>query len=140
MSKKYTGSCLCGAVQYEYERSEEPIATVVCHCLDCQKYSGTAFGTYIFVRSSQFRQTGEVKSFEVEVAPGRTNERNFCTNCGSHMAEYGLAFPGVTIIPVGTLDDASWVNPNAQCFAGRKQPWAYLTDEIEKFDGLPPMG
>ena len=139
MAKIYTGSCLCGAVKYEYEHLEEPMATLVCHCLDCQKYSGTAFGTYIFVPADELRQTGEVKSFEVEVAPGRINQRNFCTTCGSHMAEYGPAFPGVAILPVGTLDDASWIKVTGQCFAGRTQPWAYLTDDIEKFDGLPPI-
>jgi hypothetical protein len=120
-------------------QSEEPIAAVLCHCLDCQRYSGTAFGTYIFVSDKSFHQTGKVKSFEVEVAPGRINYRNFCTNCGSHMAEYGSAFPGIVIIPVGTLDNSSWVKPQAQCFAGRTQPWAHITDEIEKFEGLPPI-
>ncbi|UCG74299.1 MAG: GFA family protein [Chromatiales bacterium] len=139
MSEIYKGSCLCGAVQYVYRPSREPIATVVCHCLDCQRYTGTAFGTYILIPSDDFSQTGEVRSFETEVAPGRINQRNFCVTCGSHMAEYGPAFPGITILPVGTLDDASWIKPAAQCFAGRTQPWAYLNDDIRKFDALPPI-
>ena len=139
MSEIYRGRCLCGSVQYEYRPSGDPIATMVCHCVDCQRYSGTAFGTYIFIPTEEFTQTGDVRSFELEVAPGRINQRNFCPTCGSHMAEYGPAFPGIVILPVGSLDDASWVSPSAQCFTHRKQPWAYLTDDIQGFEGLPPL-
>lgn len=43
---KYHGSCLCGAV--EYELTGEPFTHLVCHCVNCQKVTGTAFASNVF--------------------------------------------------------------------------------------------
>jgi len=37
------GSCLCGKVKYEYDGEIEEIA--MCHCSQCRKAQGGAFGT-----------------------------------------------------------------------------------------------
>lgn len=36
-----TGSCLCKGITYEI--IGEPVTSVVCHCIDCKKASGSAF-------------------------------------------------------------------------------------------------
>ncbi len=137
MSVEYNGGCLCGAVTYTI--ATEPEATVVCHCKDCQKYSGSAFATVIFVTKDQVQITGELHGYESGTAAGNVITRTFCPNCGTHISENSTGFPEMTVLTAGTLDDPSWIRPTAQCFAGNKQPWAYLTDEIQKFDGMPPM-
>jgi hypothetical protein len=38
---KILGGCFCGAVQYEADIDKNRIG--VCHCRDCQKFSGSAF-------------------------------------------------------------------------------------------------
>ena len=42
MAPPYTGRCFCEAVQYRI--TEEPLTFYACHCTDCQKRSGSAFG------------------------------------------------------------------------------------------------
>ena len=43
----YPGKCLCGAVQFRL--TEEPLTLYACHCTDCQKRSGSAFGLSLWV-------------------------------------------------------------------------------------------
>jgi hypothetical protein len=135
---RLTGGCLCGAVRYAL--STKPAAEVVCHCKDCQTYTGTAFATVIFVAKNHVQITGELQGYESATDAGNVMTRTFCPNCGTHITENTTGFPDVAVLTAGTLDDPSWIKPTAQCFAGRKQPWAYLTDAIQKFDGMPQMG
>jgi len=39
------GGCLCGAVRYTAEA--DPTSATVCHCRDCQKFTGSAFATLV---------------------------------------------------------------------------------------------
>ena len=42
MAPPYTGRCFCEAVKYRI--TDEPLTFYACHCTDCQKRSGSAFG------------------------------------------------------------------------------------------------
>ena len=44
------GSCLCGQVHYSAD--VEPTFIDVCHCADCQRFTGSAFSTVVAVSSS----------------------------------------------------------------------------------------
>ncbi|PMD49080.1 hypothetical protein L207DRAFT_560581 [Hyaloscypha variabilis F] len=46
------GSCMCGAVKYEFTGS--PAAKALCHCTDCQKWSGSAYTSNVAVPRSVF--------------------------------------------------------------------------------------
>ena len=50
-----TGGCQCGAIRYEV--IGEPRQVVVCHCTDCQRQSGSAFGMTMVVDEVDFRVT-----------------------------------------------------------------------------------
>ena len=64
MSQNYTGGCQCGNIRYEIVGT--PNALVVCHCTDCQRQSGSAFGMTLPVNEADFRLTkGEVKKGDV---------------------------------------------------------------------------
>ena len=41
MGDSIRGACLCGAVRYEC--MAEPVFSLNCHCLDCQRASGSAY-------------------------------------------------------------------------------------------------
>ena len=52
MAKTVTGGCLCGAVRYAYDG--EVGAAGYCHCADCRKVSGSAFGVSVRVTAAGF--------------------------------------------------------------------------------------
>ena len=48
---KVTGGCLCGAVRYTAEA--DTAGAGVCHCRDCQKFTGSAFATVVMARKEE---------------------------------------------------------------------------------------
>jgi len=55
------GGCLCGKVRYSAEA--EPVFVGVCHCRDCQRFTGSAFATVVALPASALKLTGMLKTF-----------------------------------------------------------------------------
>ena len=55
MAAPMTGGCLCGAVRYEC--TGEPVFSLLCHCRDCQRQSGSAYAAAVRVPAVTFRVT-----------------------------------------------------------------------------------
>ncbi|KAH7368922.1 Mss4-like protein [Plectosphaerella cucumerina] len=99
-----TGSCMCGEIKYE-SSSAKPDITALCHCTDCQKWSGSAFTSNAGVPTDSFKVTqGTPKEYDVTGASGKINKHFFCGNCGSSLFTRLEIIPGVTIIKAGGLD------------------------------------
>lgn len=78
----HTGGCICGAVRYEI--TGEPHVTYVCHCTDCRRQSGSAFGLTSVLTADQLKITrGELKTQTRVAESGRTLTRYFCPECGT---------------------------------------------------------
>ena len=54
MPTPYTGGCQCGAVRYVL--TAEPIRIGACHCKECQRQSGSAFGMFMPVKKDTHRR------------------------------------------------------------------------------------
>ena len=77
---QYTGSCLCGGIQYQTRGDLAPVQ--ICHCQACRKARGSALVTNIPVPVRQFSViTGEALLASYESSPGKA--RVFCSRCGS---------------------------------------------------------
>jgi len=55
MALPYTGRCFCEAVRYRV--TEAPLTLYACHCTDCQKRSGSAFGLSLWVNRTAIEVT-----------------------------------------------------------------------------------
>ncbi len=137
MASLLTGGCLCGAVRYEC--SKEPEGTMICHCIDCQRFTGTAYATVCFFPKDHVQITGELKGFDLETDAGNIMTRTFCINCGTHITETSTGTPDHIVIVAGSLDDPGKVKPEGQCWSKRMLPWVEGLSEIHKFDANPPM-
>src|SRR5215470_8704294 len=98
------GGCLCGAVRYTSNSAPEFIG--VCHCRDCQKYTGSAFGIMVGLPKTALQIRGVVKTFSKLADSGKPILRHFCPECGSSIAVEPSRRPGTIILNAGTLDDA----------------------------------
>ena len=128
------GSCRCGKVTYS--ASAEPIFAGVCHCTNCQKSSGSAFATVVAIPTPTLSVSGTLKTFDSTGDSGKATHLHFCPECGTAVTEDADVMPGVTMITVGTLDDASWVKPTMQIYCDSAQPWARLPD-LQSFAKMP---
>lgn len=134
---KIHGGCLCGAVRYESDA--EPAMVAVCHCTTCQKNTGSAFSLNLGMPEKSVTITGDTLStYEDRTgASGKPFLRSFCSRCGSPVSAHGAGSPGLIIIKAGTLDDPSWVEPNAHIWCAEKQSWVVIEEGSAQIPGNP---
>ena len=130
-----SGGCLCGRVRYS--ASGEPIFSGICHCQDCQKFSGSAFAAVIALPKAAVTVTGTLKIFTKNGDSGQPISRMFCPECGSGIMDEAVVMPDVAMLNVGTLDDPSWVKPASQIYCDSAQSWALLGGELPRFAKMP---
>jgi hypothetical protein len=117
-----TGGCQCGAVRYEL--GEWPAMSWACHCGECRKQSGSAFGLSAAVPLEGFRVThGDPRIWTRTAASGHIVDCLFCGTCGSRIAHRRHEHQGRIVIKTGTLDEAARVVPDRHVFQDRALPW-----------------
>jgi hypothetical protein len=128
------GSCLCGAVRYEVDGLDMPIAH--CHCRTCRKGHASAFATTAGVLRTHFRWTaGEDRLGAYESSPGKL--RRFCSRCGTHLMAERIAQPHV-ILRVATLDDDPGLRPRMHIWTSHDAPWPLDADDVPRYPEWPP--
>lgn len=91
----------------------------------------------LMVRDDTFRIDGELSAYVVTGDSGKPVTRYHCANCGSGVYLVCASDPGYVFIKVGSLDDASWVEPQMHIFTASKQPWLKTNDGLQEFEGMP---
>jgi len=132
---KITGGCLCGAVRYTADA--DPTSATVCHCRDCQKFTGSAFAALVRVPREGLTIEGNLKTFSSIGGSGNPILRHFCPECGSSIAEEPGTRPGVVILNVGTFDDPAIAKPGREIFRGDALPWVHVDGDIQRFTKRP---
>ena len=130
-----TGGCLCGAVRYTAEA--DPTSATICHCRDCQKFTGSAFATLVGVAKEQVKFDGVVKTHTGIGGSGKPILRHFCPECGSSLAEEPGTRPGFVILNVGTFDDPSVAKPGREIFRDDGLAWIHVEGDIPRFAKRP---
>jgi hypothetical protein len=132
---KIDGGCLCGAIRYS--GTADPAFAGVCHCRDCQKFTGSAFGAMVGVPKEALTIKGAIKTFSSLGGSGKPILRHFCSECGSSIAEETVNLPGVVVVNVGTLDDPTQIRPVMEIFCDDALSWVHLGGNIQRFAKLP---
>ena len=130
-----TGGCLCGAMRYTADA--EPTSATVCHCRDCQKFTGSVFAALVRVPKEAVTIEGTLKTFTSIGGSGNPILRHFCPECGSSIAEEPGTRPGMVILTVGTFDDPSVATPAREIFRDDAVPWVQVQGDIPRFAKAP---
>jgi len=107
MPAPYTGGCQCGALRYVLDA--EPIWLAACHCTECQRQSGSAFGMSMLVKETSLTVKGATKRFTRIADSGNENTGVFCPECGVRIYQIPRYAKDVLVLKPGTLDDTSWL-------------------------------
>ena len=127
MSYSLTGTCNCGAVQFEL--TEPLLEAGYCHCTRCQRRTGTAASPNGRVAPDAFRiLRGEDRLRSWPPPDGA--EKFFCGDCGSAM--FSRNAEGGVGVRLGVLDGDPGVRPGAHQFTADAASWESIPD-----DGLP---
>ena len=130
-----TGGCLCGRVRYTV--TGEPAFSGLCHCRNCQRYTGSAFEALIAFPAASVSVQGELKTYDDTGDSGQPVHRRFCPNCGSGVVNEVDVLPGVTIVLAGTLDDPAAFKPAMDVYWSSAQPWVHTSSERTRFPKMP---
>jgi hypothetical protein len=126
------GGCACGAVRYRL--TSEPLFVHCCHCLNCQRQTGSAFVINLLVEADRVELlTGEPQPVDAPRDDGSVQRIFRCASCQvAVFSEYG--WPEVRFVRAGTLDEPSAVAPDVHIFTRSKVPWLTLPADTPAFD------
>jgi hypothetical protein len=130
------GGCLCGAARYRV--TGDPLTFYVCHCTDCQRRTGSAFGLSMLVPKKAVELThGETVPLEAEVDGGRVKRAVACAKCRTQLWGISGRNPEVLVVRPGTLDDKSGLDPVAHIWTRSRQAWVALPGGLPAFEMQP---
>ncbi|HEU5213510.1 MAG TPA: GFA family protein [Gaiellaceae bacterium] len=126
------GGCSCGAVRYRM--NGEPLVVHCCHCLNCQRQTGSAFVVNVLIEADRVELlSGEPRPVAVRRDDGSAQRIFRCPECEvAVFSEYGR--PEVLFVRAGTLDDPSAVAPDVHIYTRSKVPWVSLPPTVPAFE------
>lgn len=132
MTETFDGGCACGAVRYRM--TSGPMAVHCCHCLDCQRQTGSAFVLNALIEAARVELlSGAPARFEMPTDSGRPHGIYRCPTCGTAVwSEYG-GLAALRFIRVGTLDAPQALAPTVHIYTRSKQPWVTLPAGVPAF-------
>ena len=114
--------CSCGGLRLTVDG--EPQAVVACHCIDCQRRTGSVFGVGAYYPSDQIRIAGESRSFVRPTEAGHEFTTHFCPNCGSSVYWSSGKNPGLIGVAVGAFADPAFPAPVRSVWERSMHRWA----------------
>jgi len=126
------GGCSCGEIRYRL--TSDPLFTHCCHCLNCQRQTGSAFVINVLIETDRVELlAGEPQPVDVPRGGGKKQRIFRCPTCQVALfSRYTRA--GIRFVRAGTLDDPSSVSPDVHIYTRSKLPWVRLPDSARAFD------
>jgi hypothetical protein len=121
--------CSCGQLRAEVEG--DPVRVSVCHCLACQRRTGSAFGYQARWPRESVRIEGDSHEY-LRVSDDGEEERrfHFCPQCGATV--YYVTEPEFVAIPVGVLGDPAFPAPTVSVWESRRHQWVALPADADR--------
>jgi hypothetical protein len=133
MADTFEGGCACGRLRYRMQSA--PIFVHCCHCMDCQRQTGSAFVLNALIETSRLDLlSGEPQPYRMPTDSGRPHTVFRCPDCGTAVwSEYG-GLKALRFVRVGTLDNPQALQPDVHIYIRSKQPWITLPDGVPAFE------
>jgi hypothetical protein len=128
-------SCSCGQLSLVCEG--EPLRISVCHCLACQRRTGSVFSAQARFRRSDITSiTGQSVVYIRTADSGNRLTFHFCPSCGSTVHYELQDQPDVIAVPLGAFADPQFPKPRVSVYESRMHPWVSPPpgDDVEHFD------
>jgi hypothetical protein len=118
-------SCHCG--QLVLRCVGDPSKVSMCHCLDCQRRTGSLFSVAAFFpRESVERIAGTANSFTRPSASGFAVTFHFCPECGSSLWWEPERMPHLTGVAAGAFADPGFPMPEQAVWCDDRHGWFEL--------------
>lgn len=121
-------ACSCGQLTLTAEG--EPIRISMCHCLACQRRTGSAFGIQARFPADRVRVTGRYAEYVRRADDGEERTHCFCPDCGATVFWPLAAVPDAIAVPIGAFADPAFPPPTVSVYGSRRHPWVSLADTV----------
>ena len=111
-------SCNCGQLQLVC--SGEPVRVAMCHCLECQKRTGSTFSVHAWFQRSAIEVRGEATAFLRVAESGNPITFHFCPTCG---ATVYWELKDLIAVAVGSFADPEFPLPHRAVWERRRHHW-----------------
>ncbi len=132
MDEAREGGCSCGRVRYRL--TSEPLFVHCCHCLNCQRQTGSAFVINLLIELDRVDVlAGSPQAVDVPRDEGAPQTVYRCPACQVALySRYG--HPAVRFVRAGTLDEPDSVEPGVHIYTRSKLSWVTLPEGVPSFD------
>ena len=117
-------TCSCGQLRVVCEG--EPHRISICHCLACQKRTGSVFGVQARFREDEVTIEGRSAEWVRVGDDGYTIRFHFCPTCGSTVFYRADFMPGAVAVAVGAVADPTFPAPRVAVYEERRHPWVEM--------------
>ena len=131
------GGCSCGAVRYRL--TSAPLFVHCCHCLNCQRQTGSAFVINLLIEADRVELlAGEPQPVDAPRDDGSMQRIYRCPTC--EVAVYSeYTRPEFLYARAGTLDEPREIVPDVHIFTKSKVEWVVLPESVPAFETFYDM-
>ena len=130
-----TAACSCGQLSVQVEG--EPRGVGVCHCLACQRRTGSVFAALASF-SAPFKVIGKATEYLRVGDQGAQFLFRFCPVCGTTVFHTEVGYDKSVSVAVGAFADPQFSAPQVSVYDCRRHPWVVLPENIKRFEKDPP--
>jgi hypothetical protein len=125
----HEAACSCGQLKLVVEG--EPVRVSVCHCLACQRRTGSAFGFQARFTRDRVEIIGSSREYTRISDDGQPRTFRFCPDCGATVYYTAASAPELVAVPVGAFADSSFPPPSFSVWESRKHAWVTIPPDVE---------
>jgi hypothetical protein len=130
-----TATCACGGISITL--SSGPRFQAVCHCTDCKRRTGSAFGISLyFARDAVTEVAGETAVYAFRHrTQDQEQERHFCKRCGTTLYWFISTMPDKIGVAGGCFGEQALPEPGMSVSDGKRKPWVTLPPAWKVHEG-----
>lgn len=122
-------ACTCG--QLTARTDAEPLGVSVCHCLACQRRTGSVLAAQARFAESAVTIAGTSTSYVRVGDEGTKATFRFCPVCGDTVFYTSTYRPDTVVIPVGAFADPSFPAPTVSVYEERMHAWVTMPADMQ---------
>ena len=134
MDNSRTASCTCGQLSVTVQG--EPLGVGLCHCLACQRRTGSVFATLASF-ATPFEVSGNATEYVRVGDQGARFRFRFCPVCGTTVFHTEEGESRSLSVAVGAFADPNFPAPEVSIYEKRRHAWVRLPAGMTAFDTDP---
>ncbi len=123
-------SCSCG--QLTLVARGDPIRVSMCHCLACQRRTGSTYGAQARFATGSVEIAGRSTEYVRTGDEGTKAYFHFCPDCGATVYYRMGDDDSMRAVPVGAFADPTFPPPVYSVYEERRHPWVSVPDGAER--------